>query len=140
LGLRHGSTCEVVVCTLGIAFVDDSSLYITSKYQHDVDLDMAQNMPIENKESIQSLNTTAQHWERLLFSTGGTINMQKSFWYLIAWEWKNSVPKLVTSKSAPGKMVLISVSSPSLITIPRLEVTDSFQTLGVYIHHLLDPN
>lgn len=127
------ATMEVVVQTLGTAFVDDSSLSVTSNYQHDNALDMASNMSLENSKTIRSLNTIAQHWERLLFSTGGAINMQKSFWYLLAWVWKNGTPKLVTTKSAPGEMELTSGSSTTLTTVPRLEVTDSFRTLGVYI-------
>lgn len=59
--------------------------------------------------------------------------MQKSFWYLIAWVWKNGIPNLVTTKSAPGEMELTSGSSPSLISVPSLEATDSFRTLEVYI-------
>jgi hypothetical protein len=126
-------TMDVVVRYLGTAFVDDSSLSVTSTYHQDKDLDMGSNVTLENKEVILSLTTIAQHWERLLFTTGGAINMQKSFWYLIAWVWTNGVPKLVTTKTAPGIMELTSGSSTSPTTVPRLDPTDSFRTLGAYL-------
>jgi hypothetical protein len=126
-------TMELVVRTLGTAFVDDSSLSVTSTYQQDADIDKTRNACLENTHIIQSLTTTAQHWERLLFSTGRAANMQKSFWYLIAWVWNNGVPKLVTTKTAPGILELTSGASPSLTVVPRLEVKDSFRTLGMNI-------
>jgi hypothetical protein len=126
-------TMEVVVRTLGTAFVDDSSLSVTFTYEHDNDLDTVKKAFIENSEIIQSLTSIAQHWERLLFTTGGAINMQNSFWYLIAWVWKNGVPKLVTTKAAPGIMELTSGSAAFLTTLPRIEATDSFRKLGVYV-------
>jgi hypothetical protein len=94
---------------------------------------MGSNLTIENKEVILSLTSIAQLWERLLFTTGGAINMQKSFWYLIAWVWTNGVPKLVTTKTAPGAMELTSGSSTSSTAVPTLEAIDSFRTLGFYL-------
>jgi hypothetical protein len=63
-------TMEMVLRTLGTAFVDDSSLSVTSTYNHDPELSMAQNTAMENNATIQSLTTVAQHWERLLFQQG----------------------------------------------------------------------
>ncbi len=123
----------VVVQTLGTAFVDDSSLSITSRYCHNP-TDTLQNNDIQdNITTIKSLMTMAQHWERLLFSMGGAINMQKSFWYLIAWVWKKGVPTLATSATAPGIMELTSGYSSMTSTVPRIEPSDSFHMLGVYI-------
>jgi hypothetical protein len=128
------SACmEVVVQTLGTAFVDDSSLSVTSPYVRDHNNSLHYNHTRDNIATIQSLLTVAQHWERLLFSTGGAINMQKSFWYLIAWVWKKGIPKIATSTTAPGKMELTSGYSSTTTTVPRIEPSDSFRTLGVYI-------
>ena len=63
-------TMEVAVRTLGTAFVDDSSLSVTSTYHYDPELSMAQNTAMENNATIQSLTTVAPHWERLLFQQG----------------------------------------------------------------------
>ncbi len=128
------SVCmSVLVRTVGTAFVDDSSLSVTSNYIRNPDLSLSQNDEIDNSVTIQELSTLAQHWERLLFSTGGAINMQKSFWYLMAWVWKNGEPNLAATTKVPGIMNLTSGTSTVLHTVPRVDVKDSFRTLGIHL-------
>jgi hypothetical protein len=124
---------NVLVRTVGTAFVDDSSLSVTSTYARDLELSVATNDSMDNRATIQALSTLAQHWERLLFSTGGAINMQKSFWYLMAWTWKNGIPSLAPISQAPGDMHLTSGASNILHLVPRIEVKDAFRTLGIYL-------
>jgi hypothetical protein len=61
--------------------------------------------PQAHRDELESLmsqfTNTSQHWERLLYSTGGAINLQKSFWYLLSWTWDCGVPKLDTSHYPP---------------------------------------
>jgi hypothetical protein len=112
------SACTgIAVQTHGTAFVDDSSISVTSTYHRDLKLTLAQNNDIDNDTATKFLIAVAQHWEKLLFSTGGAINMQKSFWYLMAWVW-NGVPSLVT--------MITSRSNTAPIQVPCLDVTDSF--------------
>ncbi len=68
---------------------------------------------------------TVLHW--------GAINMQNSFWYLMAWTWKQGTPHLSTAKTAPGEMKLTSGSSAHKATVPWIETKESFRTLGIYI-------
>jgi hypothetical protein len=42
---------------------------------------------------VGKLQTLSQHLEKLLFTTGGAISWNKSFWYL-TWDWKSDNPKL----------------------------------------------
>jgi hypothetical protein len=37
---------------------------------------------------IALMQTVAQTWECLLYSSGGALELQKCFWYLMYWEWK----------------------------------------------------
>ena len=122
-----------VVNTIGTAFVDDASLSVTSSFQRNSIDTIGTNDSADNAETIQALAALAQHWERLLFSTGGAINMQKSFWYLLSWTWPNGVPTLSTQRKAPGKMELTSGTSRQPEVVPRIEATDSFRTLGIYV-------
>jgi hypothetical protein len=82
---------------------------------------------------LSSFAKTSQHWERLLYSTGGAINLQKSFWYLLSWTWDRGLLKLDTSSSIPAVLHLTAGSLPSLELVPHIEANDSFRTLGVYI-------
>jgi hypothetical protein len=128
------SACSgIEVRTLGTAFVDDSSQSVTSNYIRNPDISATKNDSNDINMTIQSMNTVAQHWERLLFSTGGAINMQKSFWYLMAWVWRKGIPSLALTKITPGSMDLTTGSSTNKTTVPRIEISESFRTLGVHI-------
>lgn len=111
---------SVLVRTVGAAFVDNSSLSVMLGYARNQDLSSTKNDMADISTTIEALLTLAQHWERLLFLTGGDINMQKSFSYLMAWVY-------------PGIMELTSGASTVLHTIPRTDVNDSFRTLGIYL-------
>ena len=105
---------------VGEAFVDDSGLGVNSS-QDDQQL------------LISDLRILAQQWEKLLFSTGGALNLSKCFWFLLAWEWKGSTQVIQTSITALGTLYLTSESDPTQIAIPRIEPSDTFRTLGVHI-------
>jgi hypothetical protein len=82
---------------------------------------------------VQQLSKLAQNWERLLFSTGGAIYMQKSHWYPISWIWTNGVPHLASIRSTPEGLQLTTGYGTTLTEVPRIEPTQAFRTLGVYI-------
>jgi hypothetical protein len=70
----------VQVSTVGSAFVDDTSLSVTSRYVSANNLSPIENTEAENRHTVDLLTHLAHHWEWLLYSTGGAINMQTSFW------------------------------------------------------------
>ena len=73
------SACtEVVATVLGVSFVDDSSLGVTSVYRYDPTKSVEENRTDEISHTVDKLKELAQHWERLLFTTGRAINMQKA--------------------------------------------------------------
>lgn len=103
------SVCkDIIVEITGVSFVDDSSLAVTTDYQYDPTLTDAVNKWKEVEHLANRLAALGQHWERLLFSTGGAINFQKSHWYLIQWLWKQGIPQMATSKQAPATIALTS--------------------------------
>jgi hypothetical protein len=76
--MKFLSACRsVLVEVMGASFVDDSSLGATLEYVHDPDLSHWVNRDRKVNHMVSRLTFLAQHWERLLFSTGGAINMQK---------------------------------------------------------------
>jgi hypothetical protein len=83
--------------------------------------------------TLNSLQTLAQHWECLLFTTGGALNLRKRFWHSIHWIWRNGKAQLVTSSQAPGIIKLTSGDNQNLEELPRIEATKAFRTLGVYL-------
>ncbi len=82
------SVCnQVTVQSIGVAFVDDSSLGVTMEYSSNDDLIPQENETLEIQHLSTKIGHLAQHWECLLFSTGGANNLQKSHWYLMFFRW-----------------------------------------------------
>jgi len=107
----------------GDAFVDDSYLAAVSSD------------PAHPEESaIANLQSLSQTWERGPFTTGGAINLQKSFWVLMAWRWKGGQAFLVPPSLCHHSLELTAgyeTSAP--ITVPQMSPYESYRTLGAYI-------
>jgi hypothetical protein len=94
----------------GYAFVDDTGLGCTSHNQ--------ESTPQEHKKLIEDLQKLAQEWEQLLFSTGGALNLQKCFWFLLTWKWNNGHVHYALGIEAPGELCMTSgnaLNSPTVI-------------------------
>jgi hypothetical protein len=84
---------------VGTAFVDDTGLGCN---QHSTPHG-------ETDDALFSLlQTLAQGWERLLYSTGGALNLQKCFWFVLAWRWTNGNASLHSKKTLPGAIEMTS--------------------------------
>jgi len=112
-------TRSVSVTYVGEAFVDYAGL---GTNQGDTHLQLAHNLQI-----------LAQRWEKLLYSTGGALNLSKCFWFLLLWRWIQGEPVLHTSLTAPATLQMTSEDNAELYTIPRIEAAASYRTLGVHI-------
>jgi hypothetical protein len=78
------------------------------------------------------LQTLAQHWEKLLFSTGGAINFQKSAWFVLAWKWTKGQAKLISSKDSESDLYLTEGNNTNPTKVPQIEHLETFKTLGTY--------
>ena len=103
-------------------FVDDMS-----NGCNDAHLETA--MPFE--ELIAHGQACAQIWERILYSLGRELELKKCFWYMVYWQWVNGHPQMAPTISCPGIIALTSGKVPNYTVIPRLEVWEARQTLGV---------
>ncbi len=70
-------------------FADDVTCWINRFAQQ---LDLFQNKPYDHLESLEILVTVihdarilSQNWEKLLWSTGGKLNLDKCFYYVLHW-------------------------------------------------------
>jgi len=75
---------------------------------------------------VDGLRYLAQSWERLLFTTGGALNLQKSFWVLLTWRWDKGVAKLLTPAQAPAELKLTAGYNPIPVVVPRLCPSSGF--------------
>jgi hypothetical protein len=132
--MKFLSACRsVLVEVMGASFVDDSLLGVTSEYVHDPDLSHSVNHNQKVNHMVSRLKLLAQYWERLLFSTGGAINMQKSHWYLMTWLWTNGIPCLATIRTTPSNLTLTTGHDTSETVVPRIKPTQAYRTLGTYL-------
>jgi hypothetical protein len=120
----------IQIANKGDAFVDDAQLGCSAP------------LPSGHHDSSHLLTTTsivdglrhlAQNWERLLFTTGGALNLQKSFWVLLTWKWDKGVARLLTPAQAPAELQLTAGYNPIPVAVPRICPSSGFRTLGVHI-------
>jgi len=104
---------------IGEAFVDDTTLWILQ-------------MGLLLVTLINLMSISAQQWERLLFATGGALNLQKCFWYGIEWQFSPAgEPKMNKTHDDGPQITLTSGSNPTPTIIQRIKVTKGQRTLGV---------
>jgi hypothetical protein len=121
---------SLTVRSRGDAFVDDAGL----GYTLEVTPPGMQYIRRSISHLTNSLETLAQQWEWLLFSTGGAMNLQKCFWFLVTWHWENGRAVLATSKPVPATISLTAGDKlDDSVEIRRIEPTESYRTLGVHI-------
>ena len=80
-----------------IAYVDDTTNGCSDLHLDDL-------MPY--LDLVHYIQDTVQKWEQILWSSGGAHNLQKSFWYLIYWEWHKGHPEMATSVSTHTTIAL----------------------------------
>jgi hypothetical protein len=105
--------------------VDDTSTRVNNAMCDD---------PLHWKEMFALMQSVAQIWECLLYSSGGTLELPKCFWYLMYWEWVNGQPSLVPNVAMLGVIALTQGHVvPKYTVIDQLEVWEARHTLGVRV-------
>ncbi len=117
----------------GESFVDDSNLGSTSTLKIEPHQVTPVDQILHSKSALENLQLLAQSWERALFTTGGAINFQKSFWFLFHWHWQNGVARLI---SPPNNLKLKLTEGNNLtspVIVPQKSVHETYRTLGVHL-------
>ncbi len=110
---------------VGTAFIDDKGLGCRLPTSTEIQ---------EEEELFPLLQSLAQQWERLLYSTSGALNLQKCFWFILAWWWTSRHATSHTNSNLPGSIEMTSGGNlEDHMTIHWLELTESYRTLGVWI-------
>jgi hypothetical protein len=85
------------------------------------------------QQIAEGMQEEAQVWERLLYTTGGALELSKCFYYIIAWDFnKHGAPILLNPTAMPNTQISItSGSDPTLIPIEHKDASTAHVTLGV---------
>ena len=107
----------IIVCFM---FVDDDQIQITATNSRD---------PAESvlPRSQQALD----YWVGYLGSTGGAINPEKSYWYMLDWHWSRNqwTPRL--SSDMEGSLTAVNPSGDRK-PLTRLEPSQASVQLGIH--------
>ena len=109
------------VTSVGTGYVDDVTLGLS------LPRDEQQTEHMVHKKIKQM----SQLWERLLYITGGKLELSKCFWIPIAWKWKKGKPILIIHHTREKHLELRESESRKKVVIPRKTGKDVEKRLGV---------
>jgi len=107
--------------TVGTGYVDDVTLFI-SLHRRDKQTEL------KVKKKIKQMAT---QWGKLLYLTGGKLELQKCFWLPITWVWKHGEPVIQRKTDRGGELRILDSESGDYITIPRIKPSDAEKRLGI---------
>ena len=82
---------------------------------------------------VLSMCEMAQTWERLLWVSGGGLNLKKCYWFAVSWKWtKTSEPSMEMIAATPDLKLRLTQGDDhaSTLLITRVKVTEGTRTLG----------
>ena len=77
------------------------------------------------EELVESFRKAAQSWERFLFTSGGLLALHKCYWWMIAWDWSQGLPRPCETEVDEHELSLSNGTNPALIPIKRLELDEA---------------
>jgi hypothetical protein len=90
--------------------------------------------PPDDSLVVTMLQHDAQRWERLLWSSGGLLNLQKCLFYIMAWEFdEEGRASLKTESALPNPLQLTSGAAPDLQSVTQYDSTKAHRYLGDWI-------
>jgi hypothetical protein len=72
--------------------------------------------------TITEMQSMLDHWEGGIRASGGALVKDKSYWYLIVWEWRDDAWHYKSIADSPGTLA-ISQDDGQKVVIDRLEVS-----------------
>ena len=84
---------------------------------------------------MEQLRRVGQLWEKLLFISGGTLNLAKCFSTLQYWQWdKKGRPSLIPMLPSDPPLILTSGQNPAQHIIKQNSNSTGLKGLGVYLN------
>lgn len=117
----HSPASEMVHSCLIDAFVDDTSVGFTDPGF------------LSLKTMVSKLSNIAQTWQKLLFYSGGALNLKKCSWYIMHWDWKNGRPHMQRITEGDPTLSMTTQGENNSQTIKRFELNTASRILGVYL-------
>lgn len=107
--------------TVGTGYVDDVTLFVFTKSSD----------PQTEKQVHKQIKFIATKWEKLLYLTGGKLELTKCFWLPITWRWKKGEPVMNTNERGAIQLKIKESESGNRILIPRIKPSKAEKRLGI---------
>ncbi len=107
--------------TVGTGYVNDVTMVVS------VEKDELQNISMIKK--ILKIVTTK--WEKLLFLTGGKLELSKCFWVPINCGWRKGCPVLKQTPRRSSELHIVDSETGEPVKIPLLTTTAAPKRLGI---------
>jgi hypothetical protein len=110
---------ELELC--GFAFVDDSDIIATSGYQNNPN------------ETVLQMQKTINCWDGVARATGGALAPDKSWWYLIHFDWQNGDAKYGDLSNILNNQLQGKDKDGKTMQLKYLESHEAQEMLGVFL-------
>jgi hypothetical protein len=117
----HAALTGDEVRFVGYAFVDDTDLFASLDRSDATGSDVA-----------AALQKSLDLWEGGIRATGGAIELDKSFWYLIDFVWHQGKWTYATIDDCPAELTVLDLKGVRKV-LQRLPVSHAERTLGIRI-------
>jgi hypothetical protein len=84
---------------------------------------------------LTKLQAAAQIWEKLLFYSGGSLNLEKCSWHMMYWQWEKGRPVMRSHESTDDGTISLTCQDTTepRVTIKNTSTDEATRILGVYI-------
>ena len=94
----------------------------------------------DGRDSVEELRKNSQVHERYLYATGGMLALNKCFWTLVEWVWKDGSAEIedydsrtVTAENEDKRMRIILSQDGTEAVVKRIGPHKEYRTLGAFI-------
>jgi len=116
----------------GMGYVDDVTLGCTTTNETSNE-EIKLIIPIEEENTVKTITSMGQNWEKMLNTNGGLLELKKCYWLIISWKWKEGVAHLKEVKELDATMTIRQTEGDKEITIPRKSVIEAPKILGCHV-------
>ena len=119
-------TTHLTIERFSDAFVDDTQNGLN---------DSKGKKPWTLRELLSGLTAMATTWERLLFCSGGALELTKCSYYVRYWMWQDGLPRMLSQQEIDRVAQVKPVSGNALESqlIAHCDVSKATKTLGVWL-------
>ena len=115
-----------------MGFVDDVTLGCTHNNQNRSNDTNKLKKDVGN-EVVKQITSSAQHWEKMLYTDGGRLELTKCYWIYVSWKWINGIAVLKTIQDSDLTMDLWQTEKKQSVVITRKSVSDAPKVLGCHV-------